>query len=51
MTPVNHWWEIVQQVAFAPISRIVAVFYLLSWDLMCKAEAEKEQQGEEKKMK
>jgi hypothetical protein len=38
MTPVNHLWEVVQQVLFAPISRVVAVFYLLSWDSMCSTE-------------
>jgi hypothetical protein len=39
MTPVNNLWEVVQQIVFGPISRVIAVFYLLSWDSMCRAEA------------
>lgn len=38
MSPVNNLWEVLQQILFAPISRVIAVFYLLSWDSMCKAE-------------
>lgn len=49
MSPANHTWEVLQQVLFGPLCRLVAVCYVLAWDGMVGAEtrrdlAEKEQQ-------
>jgi 3-dehydrosphinganine reductase len=35
MTPINNMWEVVQQIVFSPIARIISVFYLLMWDTLC----------------
>lgn len=32
MSPINHWWEFVQQILFASITRIIALFVLTGWD-------------------
>ena len=47
MTPVNNLWEACQQVVFGPLSRIIAVCYLLSWDSMCRAEREQQEQQQQ----
>lgn len=48
MTPVNNIWEVLQQIVFSPISRVIAVFYLISWDAMCKAEVVAEESKKKK---
>jgi 3-dehydrosphinganine reductase len=44
MTPVNHTLEVLQQILFAPIARLVAVFYVLSWDGLVARETHKAEQ-------
>lgn len=42
MSPVNNVLEVAQQVLFASLARFIAVFYILSWDNMVKAQTNKE---------
>ena len=42
MGPVNDWWEALQPVIFSPLARIIAFFYVLSWDWMCSAAVKNE---------
>lgn len=37
MGPANHIWETLQPILFAPLARIISLFYVLSWDAMCAA--------------
>ena len=41
MSPVNNIWEVIQQVLFGPLCRIIAIFYLLTWDSIVKADNKK----------
>lgn len=34
MTPVNNWFETIQQIFFCGIARFIALFYILTWDRM-----------------
>lgn len=38
MTPVNHWWEVAQQVLFSSVARFIALFYVTSWDRLIARE-------------
>ena len=42
MGPMNHLWETAQPIIFAPLARIISLFYVVSWDWMCAAEAKNE---------
>lgn len=35
MTPINNIWEVVQQIVFSGIARVISVFYLVGWDMIC----------------
>merc|ERR1711871_195975 len=39
MSPVNVFWEVLQQIAFAPLARAISIFYLKVWDAECFAHA------------
>ena len=41
MGPVNNIWETAQPILFAPIARIISLFYVVAWDSMCAAEKAK----------
>ncbi len=43
MSPANHLLEVVQQVVFAPLARVVAVVYVLLWDSLVAGEVKKEE--------
>jgi len=43
MTPLNNVWEVAQQVLFAPLCRLISIFYLASWDVECSKAAKEEQ--------
>ncbi len=32
MTPVNNCWEVLQQVLFGSLARLIGLFYILAWD-------------------
>jgi len=36
MSPINNLWELLQQIMFCSIARIIAVFYIIGWDMECK---------------
>lgn len=42
MSPANHCVEVLQQVLFAPLCRLVAVCYVLAWDSLVHAETKRE---------
>jgi 3-dehydrosphinganine reductase len=44
MSPVNDLCEVLQQVLFAPLARVVAVLYVLSWDGLVAREVHKEEE-------
>lgn len=48
MTPVNSIAEVMQQIIFSPIARIISVFYLLSWDSLVAAELRNSESHEKK---
>ena len=39
MGPVNNWWEVAQAVLFAPLAKVISVFYVLAWDTVCRTHA------------
>ena len=39
MGPVNNWWEVVQGILFAPLCRVISLFYVVGWDMECKKAA------------
>ena len=39
MGPVNNWWEVVQGILFAPLCRLISLFYVIGWDMECKKAA------------
>ena len=43
MSPINNIWELVQQIMFCSIARIIAMFYIIGWDMECKKAKELEQ--------
>jgi hypothetical protein len=45
MSPINNWWEYLQGVLFAPLCRIVSMFYLLEWDRECRRAHEAESEA------
>jgi len=51
MSPMNNISEVVQQVLFASIARLIAVFYLLYWDFLVAKDAAEESKKESKKIK
>lgn len=38
MSPVHNAWEVLSQILFAPLCRLIAVFYLLYFDQVCEEE-------------
>ncbi len=34
-TPINNVHEIIQQILFCPLARLISIFYILSWDTLC----------------
>lgn len=42
MTPISNLWEVLQQIAFSGLSRLIAVFYIASFDQMCQVEKDNE---------
>jgi 3-dehydrosphinganine reductase len=52
MSPVNNLFECIQPVLFAPLSRIISIIYVLSWDQMAAEEVSKNaKKGTEDKKK
>jgi 3-dehydrosphinganine reductase len=52
MSPVNNLFECIQPVLFAPLSRIISIIYVLSWDQMAAEEVSKnDKKGTEDKKK
>lgn len=49
MTPINHVCEVIQHVLFSPIARFIAIFYIYSWDNICKNAKYKEDELNSKK--
>ena len=39
MSPVNNWWEVLQGILFAPLCRLISLFYVIGWDMECKKAA------------
>ena len=39
MGPVNDWWEVTQGILFAPLCRVISLFYVVGWDMECKKAA------------
>jgi len=40
MSPVHNPWEVLQQVLFGPLCRVISVFYLLWFDQVCAQECD-----------
>uniref|UniRef100_A0A7S3ME75 3-dehydrosphinganine reductase n=1 Tax=Spumella elongata TaxID=89044 RepID=A0A7S3ME75_9STRA len=49
MSPANHLLEVIQQIVFAPLCRLIAVCYVLSWDSLVASEVKKEVESKKKK--
>mmetsp|Transcript_6924 Transcript_6924/g.11550 ORF Transcript_6924/g.11550 Transcript_6924/m.11550 type:complete len:330 (+) Transcript_6924:30-1019(+) len=45
MSPVNDCWEALQQILTAPLARIIAICYVLSWDSIVRAEVAAEKKS------
>ena len=41
MSPINNLWECVCPVLLTPLSRIIAIVYVWSWDQLCRTEVRK----------
>ena len=39
MSPVNNVWEVVQGILFAPLCRLISIFYVIAWDMECRKAA------------
>jgi hypothetical protein len=35
MSPVNNAWEVAQGIFFAPMCRLISIFYVMAWDMEC----------------
>ena len=35
MSPVNNVWEVMQGILFAPLCRLISIFYVIAWDMEC----------------
>jgi len=35
MSPVNNAWEVMQGILFAPLCRLISIFYVIAWDIEC----------------
>ena len=35
MSPINNWSELLQQILFCSLARIISIFYIIGWDMEC----------------
>jgi 3-dehydrosphinganine reductase len=42
MSPINNLWEFTQGVLMASLARFIAMFYILSWDIECRSEVQRQ---------
>ena len=51
MSPANNLWEAITPLFMAPLCRILALGYVLSWDAMCAKEVKAASSADKNKKK